>query len=245
MEFPSHNVPVVQGFKVWSDTAWNPVVGCSRVSRGCKHCYAHNRLSTLYGESFTARENREELGLPFSWTYPRNVFLPHHGDLFHPNIKDEYVEIVLNICKTANQHKYHLYTRRVERAISFLCRDYPSNLMLFVSVGDNMTRQFLSLASVLPRWVANFSPLVEAPPTDPKYFNGVSWVIYDREYKCSTSRFFSEDIPIGHMLDSWVDSLFDIGVPVHFGGSELDILKSQRNDLFAELEMCNENHIIR
>ena len=112
----------------WTDATWNPVTGCTKVSAGCKHCYAERNWARLsanpntayYGRDFTdVRCHDGVLTLPLRWTRPRKVFVNSMSDLFHPDVPFEFIAAVFAVMATANRHTYQLLTKRPERLGEF------------------------------------------------------------------------------------------------------------------------------
>ena len=108
----------------WSDATWNPVTGCTKVSSGCKHCYAERewrRLAaaphTVYtGRSFTSvRVHPERLGQPLRWRRPRRIFVNSMSDLFHEAVSDGFIDQVLAVMLLAPHHTFQVLTKRPER----------------------------------------------------------------------------------------------------------------------------------
>lgn len=106
----------------WTDATWNPVRGCTKISPGCKHCYAEAFAERFrgvpghpYEQGFDLRLVPEKLGEPFTWSRPQMVFVNSMSDLFHEDVPDEYVENVLNVMAKANWHIYQVLTKRSER----------------------------------------------------------------------------------------------------------------------------------
>ena len=106
----------------WTDATWNPVTGCTPVSAGCDHCYAHRlaeRFRGVNGHPFargfdvTIRPTR--LDQPTRWHRPRRIFVNSMGDLFHPSVSDEFIAQVFAVMTTTPQHTYQLLTKRPER----------------------------------------------------------------------------------------------------------------------------------
>jgi len=108
----------------WTDATWNPVTGCSRVSDGCRHCYAE-ALSLRRGwtqKPWTARNAKENvrthemrLDQPLSWRKPRRVFVNSMSDLFHELIPDAFVYDCFAVMGLADQHQYQILTKRPAR----------------------------------------------------------------------------------------------------------------------------------
>jgi protein gp37 len=113
----------------WTDSTWNPVHGCSKVSPGCAHCYAET-LSLRYKHTLKpwTPENASEnvklqhhlLGLPLRWRRPRRIFVNSMSDLFHEQVPDEFIEKVFGVMLSADQHIFQVLTKRPERMRDFM-----------------------------------------------------------------------------------------------------------------------------
>jgi protein gp37 len=106
----------------WTDATWNPVRGCTKVSPGCKHCYAETFAERwrgvpghAYEQGFDLRLVPEKLGLPLTWTRSRKVFVNSMSDLFHVGVPDRYVRLVFDAMAQADWHTFQLLTKRGER----------------------------------------------------------------------------------------------------------------------------------
>jgi protein gp37 len=106
----------------WTDSTWNPVRGCSKVSPGCKHCYAETFAERFRGVKnhpfefgFDLRLVPEKLGDPIRWSTPRRIFVNSMSDLFHEDVPDVYIEKVCRVMLAANWHTYQILTKRAER----------------------------------------------------------------------------------------------------------------------------------
>lgn len=106
----------------WTDATWNPVRGCSKVSPGCKHCYAETFSERFRGvknhpfeQGFDLRLVAEKLEEPLRWKTPRRVFVNSMSDLFHEGVPDEYIVRVAEVMMQANRHTYQVLTKRSER----------------------------------------------------------------------------------------------------------------------------------
>jgi protein gp37 len=111
----------------WTDATWNPVRGCTKISPGCKHCYAETFAERFrgvknhpYEHGFDLRLVPEKLGEPLRWREPRMVFVNSMSDLFHPGVPDEYIESVAKVMMTTNWHTYQVLTKRSERLRNLL-----------------------------------------------------------------------------------------------------------------------------
>ncbi len=106
----------------WTDATWNPVRGCTKVSPGCKHCYAETFAERFrgvpghpYEQGFDLRIVPHKLVDPLRWSTPRVVFVNSMSDLFQDGVPDEYVEQVTRVMEMANWHTYQVLTKRGER----------------------------------------------------------------------------------------------------------------------------------
>src|SRR5579863_4646984 len=111
----------------WTDATWNPVRGCTKVSPGCKHCYAQTFAERFrgvpghpYEQGFDLRLVPERLYDPFSWATPRMIFVNSMSDLFHPGVPDSYIIQVAEVMRYANWHTYQVLTKRAERMANLL-----------------------------------------------------------------------------------------------------------------------------
>lgn len=124
----------------WTDTTWNPVRGCSRVSEGCRHCYAERQAvravggrmagfvrSTPEGPRWTGKVDLvpEKLAEPLGWKKPRRVFVNSMSDLFHEALPDEAIAAVFGVMAAAPQHTFQVLTKRPERMRRFLSQRDP------------------------------------------------------------------------------------------------------------------------
>jgi protein gp37 len=111
----------------WTDATWNPLRGCTKISPGCKHCYAQTFAERFrgvkghpYEQGFDLRLVPEKLTEPFNWSSPRTVFVNSMSDLFQPEVPDAYIEDVVRVMLEANWHTYQVLTKRSERLRNLL-----------------------------------------------------------------------------------------------------------------------------
>jgi len=111
----------------WTDATWNPVRGCTKVSAGCKHCYAETFSERFRGVpghpfefGFDLRLVPEKLGEPLRWAKPRKIFVNSMSDLFHEQVPDAYIEQVCGVMLAANWHTYQILTKRADRMATLL-----------------------------------------------------------------------------------------------------------------------------
>jgi protein gp37 len=106
----------------WTDMVWNPATGCTKVSAGCKHCYAERIAGRkLPGHGFDDRSfadvrfHPERLDAPLHWRKPRRVFVDSMSDLFHEKLTDEQIDQVFAVMALCPQHTFQILTKRAER----------------------------------------------------------------------------------------------------------------------------------
>lgn len=106
----------------WTDATWNPVRGCTKISPGCKHCYAETFAERFrgvkghpYQYGFDLRLVPQKLIEPLRWHKPRMIFVNSMSDLFQDGVPDEYIEAVVDVMVKANWHTYQVLTKRSKR----------------------------------------------------------------------------------------------------------------------------------
>lgn len=126
----------------WTDATWNPVTGCTKISPGCKHCYAERfakRLQLMgkarYEQGFDLTLHDDLVTLPLRWKQPRKVFVNSMSDLFHPDVPLEFIQRVFVTMEKAPQHLFQVLTKRGER-LREVAPDlpWPDNVWMGVSI---------------------------------------------------------------------------------------------------------------
>lgn len=143
----------------WTDATWNITSGCTKVSPGCKFCYAKHqswpRLAKAPGNAYTGREfedvqfHPERLDMPIRWQRPRKIFVNSLSDLFHEKLTDDQIATVFVAMAMADQHIFQVLTKRSERAAAwFKAHDFKSCLAAF---DRTVPRELLQMSSALRR----------------------------------------------------------------------------------------------
>jgi len=108
----------------WTNSSWNPLVGCTKYSDGCKNCYAERIALRMQEQGMRGYENGfrmtlrpERLEIPLSWKKPRWIFVDSMCDLFHEDVPLEYIKRVFDVMHRANWHNYQVLTKRAERML--------------------------------------------------------------------------------------------------------------------------------
>ncbi|HET8921895.1 MAG TPA: phage Gp37/Gp68 family protein [Candidatus Acidoferrum sp.] len=109
----------------WTDATWNPITGCTKISPGCKHCYAErlsHRLQLMgqanYRNGFKLTLQPQMLDLPLRWKTPKRIFVNSMSDLFHKDVATDYIKRVFDVMKRAHWHQYQVLTKRSERVLA-------------------------------------------------------------------------------------------------------------------------------
>ena len=126
----------------WTEATWNPVTGCSKISPGCKNCYAERMAKRLkamgqpnYVNGFKVAMHDHALELPLRWKKPQTIFVNSMSDLFHESVPFEYVERVFDVMKRAHWHRFQVLTKRAERLLEFNDQiQWAPNIWMGVSV---------------------------------------------------------------------------------------------------------------
>jgi protein gp37 len=202
----------------WTDATWNPVTGCTKVSPGCKHCYAERlafRLQAMgnprYRNAFQVTLHREQLSLPLRWSEPRRIFVNSMSDLFHEEVPEEFIRQVFATMEQANWHVFQVLTKRAERLAELAPRlRWPTNVWQGVSVENEKYISRVSHLQTVPARVRFLSvePLLGPIPRLP--LEKIHWVIVG-----------GESGPGHRLLDpAWVREIRDqcvaVGVPFFF-----------------------------
>jgi protein gp37 len=108
----------------WTEATWNPVTGCSKISPGCKHCYAERmafRLQAMghanYRNGFKVTLHEDALDLPLRWKKPQTIFVNSMSDLYHRDVPLSFIQKVFTTMHRADWHRYQILTKRPERLV--------------------------------------------------------------------------------------------------------------------------------
>ncbi len=126
----------------WTESTWNPITGCNKVSPGCKHCYAERmalRLQAMgqpnYANGFKLTMHDHMLEMPLHWKTPQTIFVNSMSDLFHQDIPLEFIQRVFAVMHQANWHRFQVLTKRSERLLELAPQlTWTSNIWMGVSV---------------------------------------------------------------------------------------------------------------
>ena len=196
----------------WTDATWNPLRGCTKISPGCKHCYAEAFAERFrgvaghpYEQGFDLRLVPEKLSEPLRWTKPKTVFVNSMSDLFHEKVPDAYIQAVAKVMTMAPWHIFQVLTKRADRMqqlLSTVLQEAAEAPHIWWGVSVENRRYGLPRIAVLrsaPACVRFLSiePLLE--DLEQIDLTGIDWVIVGGE----------SGIGARSMQESWVTSIRD------------------------------------
>lgn len=173
----------------WTNQSWNPATGCTKVSPGCKYCYAEGIANWLQrtkakgyenGFNLTIHENR--LSIPVERKKPTTYFVNSMSDLFHADIPDSFIDQVFSVIRNTQRHTYQILTKRSERLVEYFSRNVaPLNTWLGVSVENRKygLPRIDHLRQVKANRFLSIEPLLESLGTID--LTGIHWVIVGGE----------------------------------------------------------------
>lgn len=173
----------------WTEATWNPVTGCSKISPGCKHCYAERMAARLkamgqerYRNGFDVTMQPDVLEAPLSWRKPRLIFVNSMSDLFHERIPERYVEQCFDVMRRAEQHTFQVLTKRPERAEAMAHRlNWTKNIWLGTSVESAAYVERIRVLKRIPAAVRFLSLEPLLGPLSRLPLKGIHWVIVGGE----------------------------------------------------------------
>lgn len=173
----------------WTEATWNPVTGCTKISPGCKHCYAERLAKRLHAMGAESYRNGFELTLqerlleaPLRWKRPQTIFVNSMSDLLHEDVPTKFIVRAFDVMRRAHWHRFQVLTKRAERLADLdSVLDWPSNVWMGVSVESAryVSRvEHLRGTGALVRFLS-IEPLLEALPA--LDLDGIHWVIVGGE----------------------------------------------------------------
>mgnify|MGYP000888739363 FL=1 len=173
----------------WTEKVWNPSIGCTKISDGCKNCYAESfakRLQSMgmedYKDGFKFKILPHRLNEPLKIKKPQKFFVNSMSDLFHDDMPDEYLNQIFDVINQTPQHTYQILTKRVENMyIYFQNHNVPQNVWLGVTVENSKYSyriDFLKKINATIKFIS-FEPLIDsAGKID---LTDIDWVIVGGE----------------------------------------------------------------
>lgn len=173
----------------WTEETWNPTTGCTKVSQGCKFCYAEvlsKRLKAMghekYKDNFEVRIHPKTLEIPYKWRKPRVVFVNSMSDLFHEEIPLDYIKEVFKVMNDNPRHTFQILTKRAERLLKVHSElDWTPNIWMGVSVEDQLVANRIDCLRETDAHIKFLSlePLLGALPN--MNLDNIDWVIVGGE----------------------------------------------------------------
>ena len=216
----------------WTEATWNPVTGCTKISPGCKHCYAERlslRLQAMgqqnYANGFNLTLHERMLEKPLSWKKPQLIFVNSMSDLFHDEVPVDFILKVFDVMRRASWHQFQVLTKRSQRLLELNDQiDWPNNVWMGVSV-ENQDYTFridhLRETDTVTKFLS-LEPLLG--PLSGLNLNGINWVIVGGESGPGARP----------MLEDWVSQIRDqcnvVSVPLfvkQMGGSWAQVNKAK------------------
>jgi len=173
----------------WTDATWNPVTGCTKISPGCKHCYAERlskRLKAMgqanYRNGFKLTLQPQMLELPLRWKTPKRIFVNSMSDLFHEDVPTDYIKQVFDVMARAHWHQYQVLTKRSDRVFELSKKlNWVPQIWMGVSVE---TEKYTHRIDDLRKTAAHVKFLSLEPllgPLGKLNLRGIDWVIVGGE----------------------------------------------------------------
>jgi protein gp37 len=173
----------------WTEATWNPVTGCTKISEGCRHCYAatmakrlHAMNNPRYANGFNITLHHDLVDLPLKWKRPRRIFVNSMSDLFHKDIPFEFIQQVFRTMQRAHWHTFQILTKRSDRLMELApYLPWPPNIWQGVSVEDERVAYRIDHLREVPAMVRFLSVEPLIGPLDNLNLEGIHWVIVGGE----------------------------------------------------------------
>ena len=173
----------------WTESTWNPVTGCTKISSGCKNCYAERmaiRLQAMgqanYRNGFQVTCHQHALGLPLEWRKPQTIFVNSMSDLFHEDIPDEFIGKVFEVMARADWHRYQVLTKRTDRLRRLAPNlPWPDHIWMGVSVENQVCTNRIAALQSIPAKIKFLSMEPLIGPVKQLNLAGIDWVIVGGE----------------------------------------------------------------
>jgi len=173
----------------WTDSTWNPITGCNKISPGCKYCYAETmarRLKAMgqknYERGFKLTLQPHMLNRPLQWKNPQIIFVNSMSDLFHEDVPESYIQRVFNVMNKADWHHYQVLTKRAERLekLSDLL-DWRPHIWMGVSVENDDYQYRINNLRKTGAFIKFLSLEPLLGPVPNLNLDGIDWVIVGGE----------------------------------------------------------------
>ena len=173
----------------WTESTWNPVTGCDKISPGCKNCYAERmamRLQAMgqrnYANGFELTLHDQALELPLRWRKPQTILVNSMSDLLHKDVPLEFIRRTFDVMRQAHWHRFQVLTKRAERLAELSSElEWPDNVWMGVSIESE---KYCVRAGLLRKTEARVKFLSLEPllgPLPSLDLSGIDWVIVGGE----------------------------------------------------------------
>src|SRR3972149_6778961 len=179
----------------WTDEVWNPMTGCTKISAGCDHCYAHTvahrRTRDVYLRQLPVKdtpENRadpfaprfwdDRLDIPMRWKEPRRIFVNSMSDVFHAHFSVDQIRMVFDVMNASPQHQFQLLTKRPERAARLAGEfSWTENIWMGTSIENMAVARRADALREIPANVHFISAEPLLGPLDELNVTDIDWII--------------------------------------------------------------------
>lgn len=202
----------------WTESTWNPVTGCTKISDGCKNCYAERMAKRLkamgqpnYIRGFQVALHEHVLEYPLKWKKPQTIFVNSMSDLFHKQVPDSFIFKIFDVMKQAYWHQFQILTKRSARLKELATDlDWPENVWIGVSVENEAVISRIDDLECVSASIKFLSLEPLLGPLDRLNLSNIDWVIVGGESGPGARQ----------MKKEWViqikEQCFEQNVPFHF-----------------------------
>lgn len=173
----------------WTEATWNPVTGCTKISDGCRNCYAARMAKRLhamgnhrYRNGFNVTLHHDLIELPLRWKTPRRIFVNSMSDLFHRDVPFEFIEAIFKTMEKAHWHTFQILTKRSDRLLELSDKlRWPHNVWQGVSIEDSRVLFRIEHLKRVPARIRFLSAEPLIGPLPELDLTGIHWVIVGGE----------------------------------------------------------------
>lgn len=173
----------------WTESTWNPVTGCTKISEGCQNCYAERlacRLKAMgqakYQNGFLVTLHERVLNYPLLQKVPQTIFVNSMSDIFHEDIPEAFIEKVFEVMRQAHWHRFQVLTKRADRlALMGRTLQWPENVWMGVTVESGNVVERIERLLEVPAALRFLSMEPLIGPIGKLVLHGIDWVIVGGE----------------------------------------------------------------
>lgn len=173
----------------WTESTWNPITGCSKISEGCKNCYAERMAKRLqamgqpnYRNGFQVTCHPHVLNMPFHWKKSRFIFVNSMSDIFHEDVPDKFIFDIFNVMRETNWHHFQVLTKRSQRMVELSKHlKLPSHIWMGVTVESKKHKSRIHDLKKVPAKIRFLSMEPLLGPVGKLNLSNIDWVIVGGE----------------------------------------------------------------